>query len=40
MLRGNWVLDDLLGIPTPAPPNAVPELPEDEKTKKASQSPR
>ena len=31
VLRGSWVLDDLLGIPTPAPPNAVPELPEDEK---------
>lgn len=31
VLRGNWVLDDLLGIPTPPPPNAVPELPQDEK---------
>lgn len=31
VLRGNWILDDLLGIPTPPPPNSVPELPEDEK---------
>jgi len=31
VLRGNWILDDLLGIPTPPPPSAVPELPEDEK---------
>ncbi len=31
VLRGNWILSDLLGIPTPPPPNAVPELPEDEK---------
>lgn len=31
VLRGNWILDDLLGIPTPPPPQAVPELPEDEK---------
>ncbi|MCA9068253.1 MAG: DUF1592 domain-containing protein, partial [Planctomycetaceae bacterium] len=31
VLRGNWILDDLLGIPTPPPPNAVPELPSDEK---------
>lgn len=31
VLRGNWILDDLLGIPTPPPPNAVPELPKDEK---------
>ena len=31
VLRGNWILADLLGIPTPPPPNAVPELPQDEK---------
>jgi len=31
VLRGNWILSDLLGIPTPPPPNAVPELPQDEK---------
>lgn len=31
VLRGNWILEDLLGIPTPPPPSAVPELPEDEK---------
>lgn len=31
VLRGNWILADLLGIPTPPPPNAVPELPPDEK---------
>lgn len=31
VLRGNWILDDLLGIPTPPPPNAVPDLPMDEK---------
>ena len=31
VLRGNWILDDLLGIPTPPPPNSVPELPADEK---------
>jgi len=31
VLRGNWILADLLGIPTPPPPNAVPELPADEK---------
>jgi hypothetical protein len=30
VLRGNWILSDLLGIPTPPPPNAVPELPQDE----------
>jgi len=33
VLRGNWILSDLLGIPTPPPPNAVPELPEDERNK-------
>jgi hypothetical protein len=31
VLRGNWILSELLGIPTPPPPNAVPELPKDEK---------
>ena len=31
VLRGNWILSDLLGIPTPPPPNAVPELPQDER---------
>lgn len=31
VLRGNWILSDLLGIPTPPPPDAVPELPQDEK---------
>ncbi len=34
VLRGNWILDDLLGIPTPPPPAAVPELPDDEKNGK------
>ena len=33
VLRGNWILSDLLGIPTPPPPNAVPELPQDERNK-------
>ncbi len=31
VLRGNWILADLLGKPTPPPPAAVPELPPDEK---------
>jgi hypothetical protein len=31
VLRGNWILSELLGIPTPPPPNVVPELPQDEK---------
>ncbi|MFM7074237.1 MAG: DUF1592 domain-containing protein [Planctomycetota bacterium] len=33
VLRGNWILSDLLGIPTPPPPNTVPELPQDERNK-------
>ncbi|GDY11929.1 hypothetical protein LBMAG53_08070 [Planctomycetota bacterium] len=31
--RGNWLLVDVLGTPTPKPPNDVPMLPEDEKNK-------
>ncbi|GDY14328.1 hypothetical protein LBMAG53_32060 [Planctomycetota bacterium] len=31
VLRGNWLLKDVLGTPTPPPPNDVPLLPEDEK---------
>jgi hypothetical protein len=31
VLRGKWILADLLGKPTPPPPNAVPDLPKDEK---------
>ncbi|GDY12643.1 hypothetical protein LBMAG53_15210 [Planctomycetota bacterium] len=29
--RGNWILSEILGQPTPQPPNDVPELPKDEK---------
>lgn len=31
VLRGNWVLSELLGMPTPPPPEGVPDLPEDER---------
>ena len=30
VLRGKWVLENLLGAPPPPPPADVPELPEDE----------
>lgn len=36
VMRGNWILDDLLGIPTPPPPNSVPDLPEDERNTQGS----
>ena len=31
VLRGNWILSELLGMPTPPPPEGVPDLPEDER---------
>ena len=35
MLRGNWILSELLGLPTPPPPQGVPDLPEDERNEAA-----
>jgi hypothetical protein len=32
VVRGKWILDNLLGAPPPAPPPDVPPLKEDEKT--------
>ena len=31
VLRGNWILSELLGMPTPPPPEGVPDLPDDER---------
>ena len=30
-IRGSWVLTEVLGTPTPAPPMNVPQLPEDDR---------
>jgi hypothetical protein len=32
VVRGKWILDNLLGAPPPAPPAAVPPLQEEDKT--------
>ena len=34
VLRGNWILNSLLGTPSPPPPPNVPALPEEEKVTK------
>lgn len=36
VLRGKWILEQLLGTPPPPPPANVGQLPEDEKTVKAT----
>ena len=35
VLRGNWILSEMLGLPTPPPPQGVPDLPEDERNEAA-----
>ena len=35
VVRGNWVLDALLGMPPPPPPPNVPELPDDEQARRS-----
>ena len=38
VVRGKWILDNLLGAPPPLPPTNVPPLPDDERTGPAARA--
>ena len=38
VVRGKWILDNLLGAPPPLPPMNVPPLPDDERTRPAARA--